>query len=512
MTRLGHVKLVLIVSMLVVILAQPVIAKQFEPHEPRQIVLTWQSDPMTTMTVTWRTDIEAPSKVYFSTNKDVGIQEYRQQEAETFTFEGTTAWIHSAELTALTPGETYWVVVETGNQKSEKFCFQTAPAESRDLVFVIGADAQHLRTQMTVIREVLGRAAQENPDAFIYSGDFVNAELSDYEWDLFFDLWHELMITDEGRRIPIIPAVGNHEVIAGFGGSKEKAPFYYNRFRLPQPEAYHVIQYGPNLTIISLDSNHTSSVEGEQLLWLENTLKEHQDSEWLLAHSHVGSWWGTDSVDTKIRFYWVPLFEKYQVDLVHSGHSHSYMRTPSIYGLGDIIEEIDNMIETGLARAKADFDSSKNYAPPLQKNLVQLSRGNWQDKGFDTITDALQEVAYMLSLFVLQTGEGTPQRVFDQVSSTRLYEEFWNSVLLAEEYDDLVDEEKGVVYLVGGGLGAELSPVSSRRPWWKAEARSEYHYRRLTLDSSRNELRVEPFFYYPDEERWEVRDAITISK
>lgn len=512
MARLQHLNLALVALVLVVLLAWPALARQFGPYEPSQIVLTWQNDPQTTMTITWRTDTDTPSAVYYSTDKKLEIQEYNRQEAETFTFDGTEAWIHSAELTDLTPGETYWVVVETGDHRSEQFSFQTAPDESRDLVFVIGADAQHLRTQMHVIREVLGKAAQENPDAFIYSGDFVNAELSDYEWDLFFDLWHELMITEDGRRIPLIPAIGNHEVIAGFGGSKEKAPFYYSRFKLPQPEAYHVIQYGPDFAIISLDSNHTSSVEGEQLLWLEDTLKEHQDSRWLLAHSHVGSWWGTDSVDTKIRFYWVPLFEKYQVDVVHSGHSHSYMRTVPVYGLKDIVAELNTMIEAGLARAREDFDPSKNYAPPLQKNLVQLSRGNWEEIGFDSIEDALQEVAYMLSLFVIQTGEATPKRVFDQVSSTRLFNMYWDSILLAESYDDLVDEEKGVVYLVGGGLGSKLGSARSGGRWWMGEARSDHHYRRLTVDSLKNELRVEPFFYYPDEDRWEASDTIILSK
>jgi hypothetical protein len=170
------------------------------------------------------------------------------------------------------------------------------------------------------------------------------------------------------------------------------------------------------------------------------------------------------------------------------------------------------MSATGLARAKEDFEPGKNYAPPLQKNLVQLSRGNWKETGFDSLKDGLQEMIYMLSLFVIQTGEATPERVFDQVSSTRLFEAFWSPILAAEEYDDLISEEKGVVYLVGGGLGAELSAATPDGSWWMGEAKSEHHYRRLVVDSARNELRVEPVFYYPEEGRWEESDAITIRK
>ena len=502
------------VMMLTIIMVfSPVVFGEELNIEPRQIVLTWQNDPQTTMTITWRTDHEGEqSGVYYSSNAELPIEGYTYQVAETFTFEETAAWIHTVELTDLDPGTTYWVVVETDGVKADKFNFRTAPSQSEDLVFVMGADAQHLRTQMPVIREVFRKAATEDPDAFIYSGDFVNAELSDYEWDLFFDMWHELMITEEGRRIPIIPTMGNHEVVAGFNGSQELAIFYYNRFRLPEPEKYYVVQYGPDFTIISLDSNHSSTIE-EQVPWLENTLKQHQDRPWTLIQYHAGSWWGTDLLDTKIRSYLVPLYEKYGVDVVHSGHSHTYLRLAPVHGMGDIAAEVNTMIAEGLARALEDFDESKNYAPPLQKNLLQLSRGNWQQAGFDSLTEGFKEMAYMLSLFVIQTDEPTFEAVFEQVASTKLYQELWAPILSAQEYPELVDEQ-GVVYLVGGGLGAELDG-SARNPeqfWWLKEAKPVHHYRRLVLDVQKNELRIEPVFYYPADNHWEEADAIVIKK
>ena len=227
MRKLRSIRFLLIIPIFILVLILSATAQESKLYEPRQIILTWQNSPQTTMTITWRTDQKGEKSIaYFSSDENLAIDDYKYQEAETFTFEETAAWIHSVELTGLNPAETYWVVVQTDEQGSEKFSFRTAPAESEDLVFVAGSDAQHLRTQMHVIREVLRKAAQEDPDFFIYSGDFVNAELSDLEWDLFFDLWHELMITDEGRRIPLIPGIGNHEVVAGYGGRKELAVFF----------------------------------------------------------------------------------------------------------------------------------------------------------------------------------------------------------------------------------------------------------------------------------------------
>ena len=114
-------------------------------------------------------------------------------------------------------------------------------------------------------------------------------------------------------------------------------------------------------------------------------------------------------------------------------------------------------------------------------------------------------MTYMLSLYVIQTGEATKELVFDQVSGTKLYEDFWAPILTAESNEDLVDEENGVVYLGAGGLGATLGS-ESRDPqdfWWLEEAGSAHHYWRVTLDSSKNDLRVVPVFYDPETGKWE---------
>ena len=503
-----------LIFVFIIFLVFSAMAQDYQVNEPRQIILTWQNNPQTTMTITWRTDQEGENNVvYYSPNKDLVFDHSESKKATTYTFEETSAWLHTAELTDLKPGNTYWVILESDGFQSEKFNFKTAPADYEDIVFIVGSDAQHLRTQMHVIRPVLTKAAQENPDFFVYSGDFVNAELSEYEWDLFFDLWDELMITEEKRRIPIIPAIGNHEVVAGYGGNREKSVFYFNRFKIPEPKDYYAIQYGPELTILSLNTDHTAEIGGEQLRWLEQTLQEHEDSKWIMAHYHDGGWWGTSKTNVELRSKWLPLFEEYGVDLAHDGHIHTYIRTFPIYGFKAIADDIDNMINEGLKRAKEDFDPKKNYAPPLQKNLIQLSRGKWEESGYSSLKEGFKELIYMLSLFAIQQGKDTEVAVFDQVCTTQLFEDYWEPFLKAKTNDTMINGEKGIIYFGAGGLGASMDPKeNSPDTWWLDERAAIHHYYKIFIDASNNELNLTPIFYYPEDEHWEKGKTDIISR
>lgn len=505
MKKIRYIILISIITMFFLALILTVTAQ-----EPRQIILTWQDDPQTTMTITWRTDYEGEkSMAYFSSDDSLAIDSYKYQEAETFTLysnEGTAAWLHSVELTGLNPGETYWTVVQTDEHKSEKFSFRTAPDEPKDLVFVAGSD---LQLGIDIGREIHKKAIQEDPEFVLFSGDLINEALSEFEWDRWLDAWDELMITEEGRRIPILPSMGNHEVVGAYGGTKELAPFYYNRFVLPGIENYYVLQYGPDLTIITLDSDHSSPIDGEQLSWLESTLKEYQDRKWIIAQHHVPAL--TDEV---IRNFWVPLYEEYKVDLVHNGHAHVFRRSVPVSGLETIVAKINDIIEEGLIRAKETFDPKENYAPPAQQNFIKLARGDWEGAGFASLTEGLEELAYKLSLFIIQTGEATKERLREQLTNTQLYKNFWDAIFEAgaEGYEDLIDEENGVLYVVGGLWGSS-GDGSIRDPqdyWWLEDAKNSNGYIRYTLDILKDELRGLPNYYDPKTDKWEEGNEFVI--
>ncbi len=490
--RMKSIRLLATVLTLICILVPSGFAQQAAIDEVTQIMLNWQSDPRTTMTITWRTDLEgSTSTAYYSSDEDLEFKKYDTLAAETYTFTGTAAWLHRVELTGLVPGQTYWVVLKTDESQSEEFSFRTAPDESQDFVFAMGADGQDVRTQMPVIRAVLEKVATEDPEFFLYSGDMVNAELSDQEWDLFFDSWHDTMITSEGRRIPLVPTMGNHEVVGGYGGYRpDQAPFYYNRFAIPKPKAYYSLRYGPDLTILSLNSDHGAPVDGEQLAWHKRTLEENEDSSWIIPHYHDGTWWSsTKPLQVKIRTYWVPLFERYGIDLVHTGHIHSYRRIGPLFGITTYANEILGLVDKGLARAEADFEPGKNYAPPLQPGLIQLTRGNWEGAGFSSLLEGLEEMIYMLALFVMQKGEANQESVYNQVCSTQLLKDYWAPVLETIRVGEL-DDPYGILYLVNGSFGGADHPP--------------YHYSRVTVDSAQKKMTEVSVFFYPDRDnKWE---------
>ena len=299
--------------------------------EPDQIVLTWQQDPTTTITITWRTlEFGGDQYLRYSTSKYAPASIWKRVQAASFTFDQTTTWLHTAELTGLNPDTEYHVVIEHP-AAPESFFFRTIPSErNREIVFLAGGDS---RTQQEIRRKMNQMAAQQKPDFIVFSGDFIHGPLNENEWNEWFDDWHELLISEEGQRFPIVPAIGNHEVKGGYLQPRENAPFFYNRFVTPEPRNYYVLDFGPDLAIITLDSDHTTPVD-KQTHWLDSTLYTLADKTWKLAQYHVTAWPSArglnDEIPTKIRENWVPLFEKHNVNLVIEAHDHALKKTVPI--------------------------------------------------------------------------------------------------------------------------------------------------------------------------------------
>lgn len=296
---------------------------------PSQVVLNWQGDPSTRMTITWRDDgPEATGVLRFSYDPDRPIDQWRTLSTTGFSFAETSATLFRVELTGLEPDREYHVLIDHPTTP-ERFRFRTLPdrPDLRELVFLAGGDS---RTRRDVRREMNALAAAQEPDFIIFAGDFIESPLSEWEWNEWFDDWHELLITPEGRRIPVIPCIGNHEVLGGYNQSRNQAPFYYNRFALPEPQSHHALRLGPDLLLVTLDSDHTTPI-AEQVPWLERTLEMHGEVNFKLVQYHVAAWPSVRDFNGErpvaIRDYWVPIFEQHDVDLVIEAHDHAYKRT-----------------------------------------------------------------------------------------------------------------------------------------------------------------------------------------
>jgi 3',5'-cyclic AMP phosphodiesterase CpdA len=90
-----------------------------------------------------------------------------------------------------------------------------------------------------------------------------------------------------------------------------------------------------DLLVVGLDSNQPDNLD--QRAWLERTLRSSAARWKLVALHHPPYSAGYQGSDTAVREAFVPLFERYGVQLVLSGHEHDYQRSRKINGVTYVI-------------------------------------------------------------------------------------------------------------------------------------------------------------------------------
>jgi hypothetical protein len=305
---------------------------------PKQIMMNWQDDMQTTMTVTWRTDAALdPVRLRYRPEGTAG--EYVDVAGVSETFELTSAWINSAELKGLAPGTRYEVLIPHETHP-EIFSFATLPALPKRIEFVAGGDThvQRLPGSRERRRALHAAAAAMDPHFVLVAGDLWYGHWNYEGWvDWFFDDWHDRMSTRDGRRLPLVPVEGNHDGLQYYwqdgvdpNDPKSNDPFFFNRFKLPGEQRYYTLRSGADLAIIVLNSDHSAPMAGEQTAWLEQALQDNQDARWIVVTSHLGPYprkCKDQGREKWMRDHWVPLCEQYGVDLYIHGHDHDYKQT-----------------------------------------------------------------------------------------------------------------------------------------------------------------------------------------
>jgi 3',5'-cyclic AMP phosphodiesterase CpdA len=112
----------------------------------------------------------------------------------------------------------------------------------------------------------------------------------------------------------IAGTLGNHDVRVDFGR--------YEFDELDMPRSYYRHTVG-NIDFFLLNSN---VVGPRQTAWLERALAGSTARWKVVAFHHPAFTCGEYRSHAGVRTRWVPLFERYGVDLVLSGHDHNYQR------------------------------------------------------------------------------------------------------------------------------------------------------------------------------------------
>ncbi len=310
--------------------ASPAFAKE-ATYEPTALFLTWQRDPTTTMTVQWiGAASDAAQRPIWYAKK--GASAWRQQPATARQFPMTEHSILRAELTGLEPDGDY--VFRVGLDSAEQH-FRTMPAKATNPIhFVSGGDAgvgPHTIASNRV-------AAAQAPMFVVLGGDiaYENGRTPQVFLQFLKDYSRDLR-DDHKRLIPLLGCLGNHEVDGGYEKTRKQAPFFYSIFDgLFTDTGFACLDFGDYLSLVLLDTNHTTPIKGEQTAWLERTLKQREDMPTVFAFNHVPAYpsvrpftgeeaeSGTGADNRRL---WAPLFERYNVDAVFEHHDHAYKRT-----------------------------------------------------------------------------------------------------------------------------------------------------------------------------------------
>lgn len=299
--------------------------------EPIALWLSWQNAPDSTMVIHWlTTPAFEDDKIAF---REAGQQEWILVEGgHTHAPQHNPYLIHAIELIHLKPSTSYeFKIVDKINS------FKTAPTDLKEpLTFVVGGDIYH--DDINVVEKLNHLIVERDPLFVVLGGDLAysckrSTQSKEYcdRWLIWLKSWSQTMVTPQGRMLPMIPAIGNHEVLGKGLQDPSYAEMFYHIFSLPGEKGYRTIKFGDYLSLYLLDTNHTHPVVGEQTKWLKQELSEREGCSFKFAIYHVPAYPSFRSFNTttckEIRAHWSPLFEAYNLTAAFEHHDHLYKRS-----------------------------------------------------------------------------------------------------------------------------------------------------------------------------------------
>ncbi|MFC2116917.1 metallophosphoesterase [Bacteroidota bacterium] len=265
-----------------------------------------QNPLMDGMTIMWESEELESGEVRYGETEKLGEStgEYHKTK------------IHQVMLSGLKPQTIYYYQVVTGNRKSEIHSFSTAVEKDSPFSFIAYGDNKNGPFNH---EKVANLALTKDPNFAIHNGDLVNRGGVYVQWEkLFFNPIRHLI-----SHVPIYTVIGNHE---------DMSDNYFSFFCPPcDTLAYYSIDYG-NAHVIILNTEEESMFDSpNQVKWLIDDLESNQDATWKFVVFHVppftsgGNYYSGSRVEVKDLL--VPIFQKYGVDMVLSGHDHHYERS-----------------------------------------------------------------------------------------------------------------------------------------------------------------------------------------
>jgi hypothetical protein len=311
-----------------------------------------QAVSQSSVVVAWQTDLSvgARSVVRYGTSHE-NLSASASDNAVTAA-SNPSVRNHAVLIGGLLAGTRYYYDVATeggsvlAGPSSEHF-FVTAPPTGARTAFsfwVVADAGTNAADQLAVRDAMLALTASDPPDLFLQVGDMAYPNGTDAAFtSATFGVYASTLV-----HTPLFTAVGNHEASDGSSDSPTQTGPYFEAFAPPiggeaggapsGTEAYYSFDYGM-VHFIVLDSDDSSVEPGSsQMTWLAADLDAiGQSQQWVIAAFHHPPFSkGSHDSDvlgdsggrmTRMREQVLPVLEARGVDLVLSGHSHSYERS-----------------------------------------------------------------------------------------------------------------------------------------------------------------------------------------
>lgn len=309
------------------LLAGPVPAAE-ATSRPTSVTLTPTADPAHSQTFTWRmtkkrskqaVQVKAPNGKVTTT-----AARYKMRVRKKYA--GKSAYAFTATASRLAAGTRYAYRIVTSGGSTKWTSFVTARAGlDRSWTFLAFGDTQIANTG--VPEDIIDTAVARNRSAplLLQAGDVVNKPNSLKQWRQFMAATYPTRVNRNW-----LISIGNHEQCVLLrkchSGDGQAFRSYYSWPRNGYPSQgatwYYTDYQGVRFIVLDPFGGDLR----RQAAFLDSALRTNRQ-RWTVVLQHAGPFASReDRNSSAVRSAFLPLYNKYRVDLVLSGHDHSYNR------------------------------------------------------------------------------------------------------------------------------------------------------------------------------------------
>ena len=302
------------------------------------------ADPTTTAAFTWETtasnqaaEVKMGATPATLTAVHTGYSWTTPKELST-----TAVYLHEVHVCGLTPDTTYYYQVGGGPAGAQLWSatqsFTTVPATGAITVGLIGDARDSVGTWQAVNLRMRDAAVA----MALIDGDLVDLGTVDDLYMTWLDaIWHDPSDATKFLtlgQIPLVPVNGNHENDSAISFANWATPGdgpYAETYASFDVGSAHVTMIDDQQIAESIELGGASTEAQAQLAWLDQDLAaanaDRKDHPFIVVMGHRGlfstSNHAADGDVIAARGALVPIYDKYNVDLVVNGHDHEYERS-----------------------------------------------------------------------------------------------------------------------------------------------------------------------------------------